>query len=180
LTLRGPLGQVPWMQLLALEPGTWAEWANTAATTLAFTVALVLFVIGLRDRRRADDDRLRDQVRKVWIWHVSWSNQDLYMGLGEAQIKEIQYKITNDSSDPISQCYVDVKGHEAHVVTQLAVGPTISLIPAHQSEERTLAINRKLRLSLLDAHAQDWRGPPLMLTFTMLPALDGFANQTAP
>src|SRR5687768_7707286 len=55
------------MHLLGLEPGTWADWANANSTTLAFTVALVLFVIGLRDRRRANDDRLRDQARRVWI-----------------------------------------------------------------------------------------------------------------
>jgi hypothetical protein len=58
------------MQLLGLQPGTWADWANAISTTLAFTVALVLFVIGLRDRRNAADDRLRDQARRIWI-HTS-------------------------------------------------------------------------------------------------------------
>jgi hypothetical protein len=45
------------MRLPDLEAGTWADWANAIATTLGFTIALVLFVVGLRDRRLADKDR---------------------------------------------------------------------------------------------------------------------------
>jgi len=104
------------MRLPELEPGTWADWANAAATALAFTVALVLFIIGLRDRRRADedrrlaaDDRLRDQARKVWMWPVSWEVDRL------GPIKNILYKITNDSDDPISDCQVSVKGPALHL-----------------------------------------------------------------
>ena len=63
-----PLGQIFGMHMLGLEPGTWADWANAASTLLAFVVAAVLFVISMRDRRRAADDRRRDQARRVWVW----------------------------------------------------------------------------------------------------------------
>jgi hypothetical protein len=89
---------------LALEPGTWADWANAAATTFAFAVALVLLLIGLRDRRRAAEDRLRDQARKVWIWLTQWSGQEVQPG--EVRPERAGYIITNTSADPITRCYV--------------------------------------------------------------------------
>lgn len=91
---------------LALEPGTWADWANAAATTLAFAIALVLLVIGLRDRRRAAEDRLRDQARRVWIWSTHRSSKEVEPG--EVRPERAGYIIRNSSEDPITDCFVQL------------------------------------------------------------------------
>lgn len=107
-----PFGQVPRMHLLSLEPGTWADWANAVATTLGFTVALVLFMIGLRDRRRADEDRRRaeldrrsQQARKVWVWRTSLTSTELPGdGTTRHHLDKVGWKIENTSGDPITTC----------------------------------------------------------------------------
>jgi hypothetical protein len=99
----------------ALSSEAWAAWANVAVTALTFAIALVLFVIGLRDRRRADDDRLRDQARKVWIWrtgllHEIPVREDPRFRFGAAppskptRLVEVGWELYNDSDDPITQC----------------------------------------------------------------------------
>jgi hypothetical protein len=100
------------MHLASLDPGTWADWANAAATTLGFSVALVLFVIGLRDRRRADEDRRQaelerrsQQARKVWVWRTGWTGTQLPGdGLKRHHVHKVGWKIENTSDDPITTC----------------------------------------------------------------------------
>jgi hypothetical protein len=97
---------------VALESGTWADWANAAATTLAFTIALVLFLIGLRDRRRAYDDQLSAQARKVWVWPDDWEGT-LEIDYAEPrlfQVHSARWRIENHSDDPITSCYVYLWG----------------------------------------------------------------------
>jgi hypothetical protein len=100
------------MRLPDLPPGTWADWANAAATTLGFTIALFLFVIGLRDRRQADEDRRRaeldqrsQQARKVWVWRTSLTSTEL-PGDGPTRhhLEKVGWKIENTSGDPITTC----------------------------------------------------------------------------
>jgi hypothetical protein len=87
--------------LTAIQSGTWADWANATATTLAFTVALVLFFIGLRDRRQANDDRERDQARRVWLWTTAPENL-------EPGAESTHWRLVNLSDDPITRCRIDV------------------------------------------------------------------------
>jgi hypothetical protein len=147
---------------VALESGTWADWANAIATTLAFTVALVLFAIGLRDRRRAAEDRLRDQARKVWIWPVSWT-----MDEAEPQnVASIRYRIINDSDEPISNGQISIEGEEvpANVFWFRA---RLHVLPGRESIEHELRVTEPLTLSSLDLWAPGtWSGPPLQLDFT--------------
>jgi hypothetical protein len=104
------------MQAPDLEPGTWADWANAAATTLGFTIALVLFVIGIRDRRRADEDHRRSdtdrrsqQARKVWAWRAGWTGEQLSAGPPEKhRVTKIHWRIENTSDDPITSCRIYV------------------------------------------------------------------------
>jgi hypothetical protein len=91
------------MRVPDLQPGTWADWANAIATALAFTVALVLLLIGLRDRRRAVDDRLRDQARKVWLW-TAWDG--FPSKPGEKRVTWVSWTLDNLSADPIVDCRV--------------------------------------------------------------------------
>jgi hypothetical protein len=89
-----------------LEPGTWADWANAIGTILAFTVALAMFTVGLRDRRCANDDRRREQARRVWIWPDGMSGTLVRPGAGEVIQHKVDYRIENTSADPISRCRV--------------------------------------------------------------------------
>jgi hypothetical protein len=107
------------MRLPDLEPGTWADWTNAIATTLGFTVALVLFMIGLRDRRRADEDRRRaeldrrsQQARKVWVWRTGWTDTgwtETPLSGGASMrslLQKVGWKIENTSDDPITNCII--------------------------------------------------------------------------
>jgi hypothetical protein len=89
---------------VALEPGTWADWANAVSTALAFLIALGLFLIGLRDRRRADEDRRRDRARHVWIWPGGMSGNLVYSG--EIMQHTVDWMVENKSSDPIARCRI--------------------------------------------------------------------------
>jgi hypothetical protein len=158
------------MRLPDLEPGSWADWVNALATILAFTVALVLFVIGLRDRRRANEDRrradldrLRDQARKVWIWPVSWTSHPSSSG----RVKAIRYRISNDSDEPISNCIVNVQGDDSLKALIWDRSPDVHVLPARQVEEIEMQIAFELSLDKgFDPLSPGWRGPPLQLTFT--------------
>src|SRR5215211_4923884 len=98
------------MQLPDLQPGTWADWANAVATTLGFTIALVLFMIGIRDRRRADTDRRSQQARKVWVWRAGWTGELLSADPFEKhRVTKVQWRIENTSDDPITSCWVSVR-----------------------------------------------------------------------
>jgi hypothetical protein len=92
------------MQVPDLQPGTWADWANAISTTLAFTVALVLFVIGLRDRRRANDDHLRDQARRIWIYTGTptreWDDDKSRF------YATVSWEIRNSSEEAITNCRI--------------------------------------------------------------------------
>jgi hypothetical protein len=109
------------MRLPDLQPGTWADWANAAATTLAFTIALVLFVIGLRDRRRADEDRRRadidrrsQQARRVWVWRAGWTGS--HPDRSEPRrllIDKASWRIENSSDDPITSCWIAIRDPES-------------------------------------------------------------------
>jgi hypothetical protein len=96
------------MQLPDLEPGTWADWANAAATTLALTVALVLFFFGLRDRRRANEDRRRGQARHVWIWPTGMSDGTVINSnpVRVVRYDTVDFTIENKSEEPIIGCGV--------------------------------------------------------------------------
>jgi hypothetical protein len=157
------------MRLPDLEPGTWADWANAAATTLGFTVALVLFVIGLRDRRRADEDRRqadldrrRQQARMVWIWPVSWTRDESE----PTQVGSIRCKITNDSDAPISNCQISIQGEPWLPIDLFGdeVGPQV--LPARQSDERDYVIQKELDVRVPFHEVERWRGPPIVLRFT--------------
>jgi hypothetical protein len=150
------------MQLLALEPGTWADWANAIATALAFTVALVLFVIGLRDRRRTAEDRLRDQARKVWIWPVSWTMDEAK----PLNVASIRYRIINDSDEPISNGRVSIKDEEV-AANVLWFRASHHILPGRESTEHELRVTEPLTLSNLSLWTPGtWPGPPLQLDFT--------------
>jgi hypothetical protein len=130
-------------------------------------VALVLFIIGLRDRRRADedrrlaaDDRLRDQARKVWMWPVSWEVDRL------GPIKNILYKITNDSDDPISDCQVSVKGQRYIFETLFGPSPDMHVLPARQTKEHRLGVDVDPLPEGIFNLSNVWPGPPLQLNFT--------------
>jgi hypothetical protein len=85
---------------VALAPGTWADWVNAGATALAGVIAIVLLAFGLNDRRRANEDRERDQARKVWVWasHKASGSQ-----VAPSGTRMIICKVENRSEDPITQ-----------------------------------------------------------------------------
>jgi hypothetical protein len=72
-------------------------------------VALVLFVIGIRDRRRAneerrqaDDDRLRDQARRIWM-----STEGLVTSTRDEKVVYRLYcAISNTSDEAIINCRI--------------------------------------------------------------------------
>jgi hypothetical protein len=146
--------------LLGLEPGTWADWASAAATSLAFLVALVLFMIAVRDRREAADDRLRDQARKVWLW-TEWTGPDV--GRASRRMTLLLWTIDNQSDEPVLECRVDLDSTPTAQVA--AKSPDAWLVkPREQWGDNLLS----------DAHPelqgrvyrQSDRGPILQLVFT--------------
>jgi hypothetical protein len=143
-----------------LEPGTWADWANAAATTLAFTVALVLFFIGLRDRRRADEDRRRDQARKIWIFPTGWKTGD-----DDDLVTIIYWRIVNGSDELITHCRLNLGDIPPEWVENGII--YASPVRAHEEFESELnvldpvdldaATYQGLQLIFLDAAGRQWR-----------------------
>jgi hypothetical protein len=113
------------MRVPDLQPGTWAEWANAVATTLAFTVALVLLVIGLRDRRRANDDRRRDQARRVWVWSTGLSQKAWDREAGTMVTESVFWTIENTSVETITSCRV---GLLKTASAQVAARPPVAMV----------------------------------------------------
>jgi hypothetical protein len=152
-------GSVRRMQpFMALEPGSWADWFNAAATSLAFGVALLLFLIGLRDRRRATEDRERDQARKVWLW-ARWHDLE-----NEKLSERITWYINNHSDDPVIDCRVGLASTPTREVATRP--PDRRLIQAGEETEGWLAHDTvylgdhpqpRLQLLFTDAAGLQWR-----------------------
>jgi hypothetical protein len=142
------------MDLLGLQPGTWADWANAIATALAFTVALVLFVIGLRDRRNLADDRLRDQARRVWIEPKALANWAT--GDGQQFVKVI-WVIHNTSDQVITNCRV--RRLSEFVVNVSQAEPDVALqLPESTSQGQSFAFSGTAE--------KDTPLPPVQMIFT--------------
>jgi hypothetical protein len=129
-----------------------------AVTALSFGIALALFFIGQRDRRQADEDRLRTQARKVWIWVIEYYGQERE---DSYRITRADYRIENSSPDPIMNCMVGV-GTIRSLYRNPKEEPDFRTIMPGKREEDSFTGDifprKELRLK--------WRGPLISLVFT--------------
>jgi hypothetical protein len=146
--------------LVQLEPGTWADWANAAATALAFLVALMLFTIALRDRRRAADDRLRDQARKVWLW-TEWTGPDV--DRDRRRMTLLIWTVDNRSEEPVLDCRVGLANTPTAQVA--AKSPDAGLVQPRDHWQDNLLSDSHPELQGT-VYAQSDRGPTLQMVFT--------------
>jgi hypothetical protein len=150
--------------LSAIEPGTWAEWANAAATALAFLVALVLAGYALHDRHRANELQRRDQARRVWIWYLSGQQSSILDPEGRNKWVKLFWRVENTSDQPITACRVAMANTSSEDV--LKAETTIKVLPPGEQEEGDVPYsevitedNRQPRIQLIfkDAAGLQWR-----------------------
>jgi hypothetical protein len=161
------------MRALGLEPGTWADWANAAATALGFTIALVLFVIGLRDRRRADEERRRadidrqsEQARKVWVWRTESTSEQIQQQtmsqLERRRFRVVGWRIENTSDDPITSCSVDFRDPMVQPAWPLRREGIVDVVRAGESAQGQLPCDIVVEVELFETNPT----PHLLLEFT--------------
>ena len=148
--------------VVALDSAAWAAWAGVAVTTLTFAIALVLFLIGLRDRRRAAEDRERDQARKVWVW----ATETGFMGDSE-QVPEfaaVQWSIENFSADPVINCRVGLLTVSRAKLA--ASSPAVAIVRPGRSEIGISPVEDAFAQKLKASSGMRPPPPPVQLIFT--------------
>lgn len=148
---------------MAQQSGTWADWANVAVTGLTFAVALALFLVGMRDRRRTGEDRERDQARKVWLWtEYQGSNPSGAFSVKPDRYEYLRWSIVNSSGDPIIDCRVNW----ARVPTGQVAAETISvwMVSPKGTVNRSIELPAPIAPEKVPPDAPN--GPTLQLVFT--------------
>jgi hypothetical protein len=150
--------------LTAIEPGTWADWANASATALAFLVALVLARYALHDRHRANELQRRDQARKVWIWYESGQQSSILDTTDAPKWVKLFWRVENTSDQPITACRVAMADTSSNEV--LNTDPAIRVLPPGKEKEGEEPYsevitedNRQPRLQLIfkDSAGVQWK-----------------------